>query len=223
MAESMKERSWAKKLLASRVLRWGVGMPVILALVLYCASYLLDEPLRSNTEMKLNRDLKGYSVSLSGAHVQLIGFSATLKGLTVLQQAHPDAPVAYFPMVKASIHWRGLLAGRLVGELMLDRPKININLLQLRNETTRGISLKERGWPQALKDIYPLKINSLKINDASITYIDQDPKQPLVLSHLNLQATNVRNIHRPDQVYPSSFHLDTAIFGSGHGTFDGAA
>jgi len=223
MAESMKERPWAKKLLASRVLRWGVGMPVILALVLYGASYLLDEPLRSNTEKKLNRDLKGYSVSLSGAHVQLIGFSATLKGLTVLQQAHPDAPVAYFPIVKATIHWRGLLAGRLVGEMMLDRPKISINLLQLRSETARGISLKVRGWPQALVDIYPLKINTLKINDASITYIDQDPKHPLVLSHLNLQANNIRNIHLPDQVYPSSFHFDTAIFGTGHGTFDGAA
>jgi len=223
MAESMKERPWVKKLLSSRVLRWGVGMPVFLALVLYGTSYLLDEPLRSNTEKKLNRDLKGYSVSLSGAHVQLIGFSATLKGLTVLQQAHPDAPVAYFPIVKATIHWRGLLAGRLVGEMMLDRPKISLNLLQLRSETARGISLKGRGWPQALADIYPLKINTFKINDASITYIDQDPKQPLVLSHLNLQANNIRNIHLPDQVYPSSFHFDTAIFGTGHGTFDGAA
>jgi len=223
MAESMKERLWAKKLLASRVLRWIVGIPVVLTLVLYGASYLLDEPLRSNTEKKLNRDLKGYSVRLQAVHVQLIGLTATLEGLTVMQQAHPDPPIAYFPMVKANIHWRGLLAGRLVGELMLDRPKININLLQLHSETARGISLKGRGWPQALKDIYPLKINTLKINDASITYIDRDPKQPLVLSHLNLQATNIRNIHGPDQVYPSSFHLDTAIFGSGHGTFDGAA
>jgi hypothetical protein len=125
----------AKKLPASRVLRWVVGIPVILALVLYGASYLLDEPLRRNTEKKLNRDLKGYSVRLQSVHVQLIGLTATLTGLTVLQQANPDLPVAYFPIVKANIHWRGLLAGRLVGELMLDRPKININLLQLRSET----------------------------------------------------------------------------------------
>jgi hypothetical protein len=59
MAESMKERPLAKKLLASRVLRWVVGIPVVLALVIYGASYLLDEPLRSNTEKKLNLDLKG--------------------------------------------------------------------------------------------------------------------------------------------------------------------
>jgi hypothetical protein len=223
MVESMKDRLWAKKLLASRALRWVVGIPVILALVLYGASYFLDEPLRSSTEKKLNRDLKGYSVRLQAVHVQLIDLSVTFKGLTVQQQAHPDPPVAYFPIVKASIHWHGILVGRLVGELMMDRPIININLLQLRSETARNVPLKERGWQQALEDLYPLKINTLKINDASITYIDQDPKQPLVLSHLNLQAANIRNLHLPDQVYPSSFHLDTAIFGSGHGTVDGTA
>ncbi len=222
MAEGMKDRACVKKLLTSRVLRWVVGIPVILALVLYGASYLLDEPLRSNTEKKLNRDLKGYSVRVQAVHVQLIGLSATLTGLTVLQQAHPDPPVAYFPIVKASIHWRGLLVGRLVGELMLDRPKININLLQLRNETANDVPLKERGWQQALEDIDPIKINTLKINDASVTYIE-NPQKPLVLSHLNLQAANIRNIHLPDQVYPSSFHLDAAIFGTGHGSVDGAA
>lgn len=223
MAESRKKWPLAKKLLTSGVLRWAVGIPVILALVHFGASYLLDEPLRRSMERKLNRDLKGYSVRLSGVHVQLIGLTVTVNGLTVLQQAHPDPPVAYFPIVKASIHWRGILVGRFVGELMMDRSKININLLQLRSETARDVSFKERGWQQALEDICPLKINTLKINDASITYIDQDPKQPLVLSHLNLQAANIRNIHLPDQVYPSSFHLDTAIFGAGHGTVDGVA
>ena len=171
----------------------------------------------------MNRDLKGYSVQLPGLHVQLIGLSLTLKGLTVLQQAHPDPPIVYFPVLKASIHWREILSGRLVAELRLDQPKININLQQLRNEAASKVPLKERGWQQAVEDIYPLKINTLKINDASITYIDQDPKRPLVLSHLNLQATNIRNIHLPDQVYPSSFHLDTAIFGTGHGSIDGDA
>lgn len=223
MAESIEEKSWTKKLSASRAFRWGVGIPAALALVLYIASFFLDEPLRSIMEKKMNRDLKGYSVRLPELHIQLIGLSLTLKGLTVLQQAHPNSPIVYFPVLKASIHWREVLSGRLVAEFMLDQPKININLQQLRFEAASTVSLKERGWQQAVEDIYPLKINTVKINDANITYIDQDPKRPLVLSHLNLQATNIRNIHLPDQVYPSSFHLDTAIFGAGHGSIDGDA
>ena len=223
MAERSEETTGAKKILHSKMLRWIFGIPVVLVLVLSLASFFLDEPLRSNMEKKLNRDLKGYSVRLPGLHVQLIGLSLTLKGLTVLQQAHPDPPVVYFPVLTASIHWREVFSGRLVAEFMLDQPRVNINLQQLHSEAASTVPLKERGWQQAVEDIYPLKINTLKINDANITYIDQDPKRPLVLSHLNLHATNIRNIHLPDQVYPSSFHLDTAIFDTGHGSVDGNA
>lgn len=223
MEESIKEKSLPERFRASGYVRWGIGIPLALALVLFGASFFLDEPLRRSMENRMNRNLKGYSVRLPGVHFSLLGLSMTLKGLTVLQQAHPDPPVVSFPVLNASIHWREILSGRLVAEFMLDRPKININLLQLRSEAASTVPLKERGWQQALETIYPLKINSLKINDANVTYIDQDPQRPLVLSHLNLQASNIRNIHQSDQVYPSTFHLDTAVFDTGRGAVDGAA
>lgn len=204
-------------------LLWSMGMLGALLLALFIASFFLDEPLRKYTENKLNRDLKGYSVRLAGMHVQLVGLSATLKGLTVFQQAHPDPPIAYFPALRSGIHWREILSGRLVAELRLYRPKVNINLLQLRTEAASKVPLKKRGWQQAVEDIYPLKINALRITDGEITYIDQDPKHPLRLSRLNLQAGNIRNIRLPDKVYPSPFHLETAIFGSGRGIVDGNA
>jgi hypothetical protein len=213
----------SKKFLESRLVRWVFGISVALALVLFIASLFFDEPLRSSMEKRMNRDLKGYSVRIPKLRVRLIGLSLTLKGMTVIQLAHPDTPVVMFPALKASIHWREILSGRLVAEFILDQPKVNINLLQLRSEAANDVSLKERGWQQAVEAIYPLKINSLKVKDASVTYIDQDPKRPLVLSHLNIQATNIRNIHQPDQVYPSTFHLDTAVFDSGRATVDGAA
>ncbi|KAB0665778.1 DUF748 domain-containing protein [Oryzomonas japonica] len=222
MAEIRQAIPWGKGVLKSRLLRWGAGIPAALALILFIASYTLDAPLRSMMEKKLNRDLKGYSVRLPGVHVQLLGLSLTLKGLTVMQQAHPETPVASFPAIKASIHWGGLLSGRLVAEFLLTQPKIVINLQQLRSEAASTVPLKERGWQRAVEDIYPLKINTLKIKDANLTYIDQDPKMPLVLSHVNLQAVNIRNIRLPDQVYPSTFHLDAAIFGTGRGSIDGA-
>jgi hypothetical protein len=206
-----------------RPLLWIFGILGTLLLGLAIASFFIDEPLRRIMEQKINRDLKGYSVRLPGLHLQLIGLSLTLKGLTVQQQAHPDPPVAYFPVIKTSIHWREVLSGHLLAEFSLDRPRLNINLLQLRNEAQSKVKLKEKGWQQAVEDIYPLKINSLKIKDASITYIDKDPKRPLTLSHLNLQAGNIRNVHLPDKVYPSTFHVDTTIFATGHGTIDGKA
>lgn len=215
--------SRCNRLRNSKLLRWVVGIPIVLALLLTAGSFLLDEPLRRIMEERINRNLKGYSVQLSAAHLQLIDLSLTLKGLTLFQQAHPTPPVVSFPVITATIHWREIFSGRLVAEVLLNQPKININLKQLRSEAASTVPLKERGWQQALEDIYPLKINTFTMSDASVTYIDQDPQRPLVLSHFNLRATNIRNIHQPDQIYPSPFKLDTAIFESGHGTIEGSA
>ncbi len=203
--------------------RWSAGILAALLLILFIASYFLDEPLRRSVEEKMNSHLKGYSVRLPKLHLQLIGFSLTLKGLTVSQQAHPEPPIAQFPVLHASINWHGILAGRLVAEFELDRPSFRIDLPQLRSEAASKVPLKERGWQQAVEAIYPLKINVLTIRDGSITYIDQDPKRPLRLSRLNLEASNIRNVRSPDKTYPSSFHLETAIFGSGRGIIEGRA
>ncbi|MFZ3207475.1 MAG: DUF748 domain-containing protein [Geobacteraceae bacterium] len=206
-----------------KALRWGVGIVVTLLLVLFIASYFLDEPLRNSMENKMNSHLKGYSVRLPKLHFQLVGFSLTLKGLTVFQDTHPDPPIAYFPVLRASIAWHEILSGKLVAEFMLDRPEIRIDQRQLKSEAASPVTLKKQGWQQAVEAIYPLKINDLTIRDATINYIDEDPKKPLYLSRLNLKANNIRNVRLPDKVYPSSFHLEMAIFGTGRGVIDGKA
>src|SRR4051812_15794608 len=155
---------------------WIVGGFMGLLLLLVIASFFVDEPLRRTMEANMNRDLKGYSVKLPGLHFELIGLSVTLKGLTVSQEAHPTPPVAEFPELHAHVHFRGLLHGRLVAEFNLDRPRINLNLPQLMTEKKDATPVKERGWQQALYDIYPLKINHVSIKDGDVVYIDEDPK-----------------------------------------------
>jgi hypothetical protein len=203
--------------------RRGVGIVVAALLVLFGASYLLDEPLRGFMERKINAPLKGYSVRLSGAHLQPVGFSLTLKGLTVLQQANPDPPIARFPALRFNIHLREILRGKVVAEAEVDRPEIRIDLRQYRNEAASPVPLKERGWQQAVETIYPFKINVISIRDGTLTYIDQDPEKPLRLTRLDLEASNIRNIRLPENVYPSSFRMETAIFGTGRGIVEGNA
>ena len=210
-------------LLLPKAVLWVAGILVALLLIVVIASFFIDEPLRRTTERRMNQSLKGYQVRLPKLHFSPIGLSITLKGLTVSQLAHPEPPVAEFPYLRTSVQWREILSGKLVGDMRLDEPKIHVDLKQLKSEAASTVPMKQKGWQQAVEAIYPLKINLLKINDASITYIDEDPDRPLKLTHLNLEANNIRNIHLPDKVYPSDFHLETDIFGSGHGTVDGRA
>lgn len=152
-----------------------------------------------------------------------LGFSITLKDLTITQNAHPQPPVAQFPQLHASVHWQALLHGRLLADFALRQPHVRIDHTQLQQEAADKVALKNEGWQQALEAIYPLKINHFRIENGDLTYIDDDSKRPLHISQLNLMADNIRNIRSVYHVYPSNVHMDGVIFDSGKLRVDGQA
>src|SRR5262245_43344076 len=90
-----------------------LGVPVAIVLVLiYTLAFMIDEPLRRYTEEKMNRALKGYTVHIGKLDFHPHNLPLTLKGLLVIQDAHPDPPVMDIPHLHASVHWRALLHGR---------------------------------------------------------------------------------------------------------------
>jgi hypothetical protein len=202
---------------------WVGGTLVSLLLILIIASFVVDEPLRRYMEREMNRSLKGYSVSLPGLRFHLLGFSVTLKDLTLVQQAYPEPPVLFIPRLDAGIHWKELLRGRLVAEFVLNQPQLYVNLYQLRQESSDETDVEDRGWQEAVQAIYPLKVNLLRIEDGSFMYIDEDPKRPLRLSRVNLYASNIRNIRSQERTYPSPFRLEALVFDDGHAIVEGNA
>src|SRR5262249_12560771 len=51
----------------------------------------------------------------------------------------------------------------------------------------------------------------------------EDPDRPLHITHLEMTANNIRNIHSKDRTYPSPVHAEAVVFGSGHAKIDGHA
>src|SRR5262245_5204811 len=99
----------------------GAVLGVVLAII-FGVTFLIDEPLRGYTEAKVNRALKGYTAHIGKLNFHPIGLSLDVADLVVVQDAHPDPPIASIPLLSASVHWRALLHGRLVGDFMIDRP-----------------------------------------------------------------------------------------------------
>jgi uncharacterized protein DUF748 len=142
----------------------------------------------------------------------------------VSQDANPDPPVMKIPRLSASVQWRELIRLKLVGNVTIHHPSLDINLAHLRQEAKEKVPVKERGWQDALQEAYPLKINELQIFDADITYVDPaKPFKPLRLTRLYVDADNIRNIKSPDRTYPSELHLRAAVFDTGKLRLDGNA
>lgn len=200
-----------------------LGILLGLVLLIIVASFFVDEPMRRAMERSMNEHLTGYDARIGGLDFHLIGFSVTLHDVSIRQEAHPEPAVAMIPRLRASVQWSELVKLKLVSDFQIDQPKVYLNLVQIRQENNDDVPVQRRGWQQALEDIYPLKINLFQINDGALTYIDTDPKRPLQLTHVFLQANNIRNIRYPDRVYPSPVHAEGIVFGTGRGELDGHA
>ena len=203
--------------------RWPLGVFAVLFAIFLAATFFGDEPLRRTIESNMNKKLKGYTASVGHAHLSLFGLSVTLRDVSVAQQANPDPPVMALPLLKASVHWKELLTLHVVADFLFDRPRLNVNRPQLLKEVADAVPVNQRGWQEALESIYPLKINLLRVDDGDLTYIDDAKSEPLRVTHLKVRATNIRNIHSKERVYPSPVEATGVILGTGRGSIQGHA
>ena len=203
---------------------WTLGTVAVVALLAYSVAFLLDEPLRRSMEGRLNERLKGYTAHVGKLDFHPFGFSLDLEDLVLTQDAHPDPPVARIKRFSASVEWRALLSGKLVGDVEIVEPKVNLNLAQARAEAKDPTPVEKRGWQEALEAIYPLKINTFVIRRGELVYTDEEgPFAPLTLRDLELEASNIRNVRSRERTYPSEVHLTASVFERGKLKLDGNA
>jgi hypothetical protein len=209
--------------MARRVVPWFLGGIAFVLIGVFIASFFLDGIIRPRIEAKMNASLKAYHATLPHAHLQLLGFALTLQDLTVVQLAHPQPPVATFPVMTFRIHWRALLFGRVVANVLLSHPKFHINHAQFATEQKDPTPLRQKGWQDALQNAYPFRINRFVVDESDIVYVEAGETKLLHLSHLNIVSDNIRNIQEPKHPYPSWFRASMLIFDRGKMSLEGRA
>jgi len=192
-----------------------------LVLVVAVIDVFADAPLRTSIEAEVNRRLDGYSATIGGVDLRPWNLSREVRDLTLVQDAHPDPPVASFPLLVFSVQWTALLHGELVADLDLEAPALHVNLIQLASEADDDAEFDERGWQAALQAMYPLEINWLRVGNGAVTYIDEDPERPLELTRVSGEARDIRNVRSQARTYPSPVHVEATVFGVGSARFDG--
>ena len=200
----------------------GAGLLLLIALAVV-ASFFIDEPLRRTIERRMNERLDGYTVTLGKLDFHPLGFSIDFGDIVVSQNAHPDPPVAKIEELQASVQWRQLLRAKLVANFAVKRPAIYLDTTHFVQEAKDDVPLEKRGWQDALQEMYPLKINEFKIEDGSVTYVDDGPFAPLKLTGVNARAGNIRNIASKAGEYPSDVFVEATVFDSGKVKLEGNA
>lgn len=163
------------------------------------------------------QDIPGYTGYVEDIDVALY------RGAYVIEHLHLDkvnsdisTPFLYIPKADISIEWKALFRGRIVSEIYLHDPVINYIYEDQKKKTPEG-EPKVVDWRKALTDLVPIKINHFQILNGKYSYVEfsQDPTIDLVFQHINLRATNLRNVISSGGPLPSTIMATAVSFGGG--------
>src|SRR5690606_1587008 len=104
-----------------------------------------------------------YAASIEGLEVNLWRGAYEIEGLDVLKvDGGVEAPLFEAARVDLAVDWRNLLRGRVVGELDLLRPVLNVVTSADEGVAQTG---KDRDWGARIEALYPFRIERLVVRD----------------------------------------------------------
>jgi uncharacterized protein YhdP len=166
----------------------------------------------------VNRELTkipGYTGHVEDVDVALIRGAYKIKEIK-LEKTGEKVPVPFFnaPVIDLSIEWRALFHGRLVGEIVVDRPQLNF--VKGPTEATSQTKIDKK-WTDVVDDLMPLKLNRLEINNGEIHYRDfhSSPKVNIYTKQVHIIAENLSNVNKNKEALPSTAEATAAVYG-GH-------
>lgn len=200
-----------------------VILGILAALVAATAvfSFLARDPLRRYLERELNSRLTEYTVRIGTLDLHPFSLSLDLGNVVLVRKANREPPVADISRIHAGISWRRLLTANIAGSVKMVRPRLRISSAH----RTRGMekpAAEKEAWQDALREMYPVTINELRITNGEITYVAGKEAEQFTVSEIDFVAHDIQNTRSPGKAYPSPIRLEAAV-GSGAITVTGRA
>lgn len=104
-----------------------------------------------------------------------------------------------------SVEWGALFHGKLVGEVVLEGPRLNFVVAQSKKASQTSI---DSSWEDRSKELFPLDINRFEIHNGEIHFRDltRTPKVDVHLDQIDALAKGLTTRPRGDEALPATFH-----------------
>ncbi|MEZ5172623.1 MAG: DUF748 domain-containing protein [Bacteroidia bacterium] len=166
---------------------------------------------------KVLSEIPGYYGKIDDVDIHLLSGSYQINGLELKKvENNTKFPFLDIPQINLSVEWPALVQGKIVAEIFFIKPVVNFE----KNEEPKiKKDKKQVDWTEPLKRLVPVKINKLRIREGNVAFRDfeSNPKINLVMTNIELQATNLSNANKSTDPLPSHLELraGTTTMGSG--------
>lgn len=175
-----------------RVRRAVAVTSLILVAILIVGRLLLPHYVLRYVNDVLHRN-RQYPGHVSDVGISLWRGAYQIYGIEI-RKREGKVPVPLFeaPVIDLSVEWKEIFHGSLVGRVVVKEPKVHFVHGPTERQTQRGT---EANWLRTIRDLFPLKINSFRVERGQIHYRDfySSPKVDVALLDVNGIATNLTN------------------------------
>ncbi|MGB3584965.1 MAG: DUF748 domain-containing protein [Tunicatimonas sp.] len=196
-----------------------IGVVLAIIVAIFILLHFLLEPIAERYINKQLSSLEEYTGQIDDIDIRLYRGAYQINGLKLIKQGNEDAaPFLQIDTIDLSVEWKALFDGRVVGEVILSNPTVNMIV----TPTVEGDSAQEQtgedvNWVDQVQDFIPLTINRFEIKNGNISYIDPsvNPEVDAYFRELYLLAENISNVADSSQQFPSSLVANAVTIGGG--------
>nr|WKN36394.1 DUF748 domain-containing protein [Tunicatimonas sp. TK19036] len=185
----------------------------------FIALHFLLEPIVERLVNKQLNSLEHYSGKIDDVDIHLYRGAYRIKGIELNKRGSDiDQPFVSIDTLDLSVQWDALFDGRIVGEVILSEPVVNMVVTQnVEGDTTQEQTGTDEDWTEQIQELMPLTINRFEIRNGNITYRDPsvDPNVDAYLRNLDLVAENISNVKDSVDKLPSSLKASAVTIGDG--------
>jgi uncharacterized protein involved in outer membrane biogenesis len=166
-----------------------IALAAVIGLVILGVS-LFQDRVRGYVERELNTRVDRYDTRIGTLTIRPLTLTVETERLVVRLKDHPEPPLLDMPRAEVKLAWRALLHGTLAAAIAMDHPTVQLMRPQAtpvaQDAKEKAPSLQERqAWQDKAVSFIPVTM-SVALQDADVTYIEEEGKPPLHLGHITL-------------------------------------
>jgi hypothetical protein len=117
----------------------------------------------------------------------------------------------YIKETDLAIEWKPIFKGSIVGKVAIDSGVVQVT--REKNDV-EDIAKDTADFRQVLKDMMPMKLNRLEMNNSMIRFRDFSSKPPLdlKLTNIHLVALNLKNAYDSTKVLPATILMSSSLY-----------
>jgi hypothetical protein len=187
--------------------RWIIAGSIVAVLIIF--RLFLPYIVLNYVNTKLST-LKEYYGHVEDVDLALIRGAYVINNINLVKKGNEQGlkdTVPFFraPKIDLSVEWNAVFKGKLVGEIIVEKPVVNFVKGKHKGEDAKADTAD---FKRVVDDLMPLTVNKFEIKDGQIHYIDQTrkPRIDIAMKEVHVMATNLTNVNKENKLLPA--HAD---------------